>query len=250
LINHKTKRINAFTLAEVLITIGLLGVIAMLLIPTLMNIPPSKNKIMFKKVYYSLNEALNEMVNSDVNYPAEETITLAIDGNEYQRDFNYTTGTTNGASNKFCYFLTQIYATINTVKCPTTSDGPAYGTFTTIDGVYMSVFNPVADTANASITSATQANTAAYEFPIDSNLYTTKILVDVNNDKLPNCTLDTQGNNYTFALGGTTTLNYDVKCTDPDRFVIGVRYDGVLQIGQNDPNAVDIISKTSNFSKK
>ena len=65
---HITRRV-AFTLAEVLITLGIIGIVSAMTIPTLIN--NYKEKVrdnQFKKVYATLNQAI-KLVQSDFNYP-------------------------------------------------------------------------------------------------------------------------------------------------------------------------------------
>lgn len=249
-INKKKLKVTAFTLAEILIAIAIVAALCLVLISVLLRIPPSTNKMMFKKSYYALNEAVNEVINSDADYPAEQILTFT-DG-DHQRGFNFTNATSNGSTNKFCYLLTHAFRTENAV-CPSASTGATSGSFTTSDGISYQIYIPVADSFNISnITNLTTvANTSSYAFPINSDLYTTKILIDVNGiDKAPNCTLDTVGNTYGF--------NYSASCKDPDRFIIGVRYDGNLQAGCSttptcaavtDQNAISILSNIKNYAK-
>ncbi len=66
-ISHITRRV-AFTLAEVLITLGIIGIVSAMTIPTLIN--NYKEKVrdnQFKKVYATLNQALR-MTLSDFDY--------------------------------------------------------------------------------------------------------------------------------------------------------------------------------------
>ena len=46
------KNKKAFTLAEVMVTLAVFGVLAALLLPAIANVRPNKNKVMFKKAYY------------------------------------------------------------------------------------------------------------------------------------------------------------------------------------------------------
>lgn len=62
-INQLTARKKAFTLAEVLITLGVIGVVAAMTIPTIMrNIQITELKTAFKKSYTTLNQALNQII--------------------------------------------------------------------------------------------------------------------------------------------------------------------------------------------
>lgn len=76
------KKRSAFTLAEVLITLGIIGVVAAMTIPTLIaNINSTKYKVQFKKVISTLNQAaLLGQANFDLDYAASNTKCSSEDG--------------------------------------------------------------------------------------------------------------------------------------------------------------------------
>lgn len=62
----KIKKIPAFTLAEVLITLGIIGVVAALTIPTLMQKADEQATVSaLKKTYSTLTQAYNLAVNDN-----------------------------------------------------------------------------------------------------------------------------------------------------------------------------------------
>ena len=58
---------KGFTLAELMIVLAVLAVIAAVLMPTVFNSMPDENKLPFTKGYYTLKRTIDQMVNSD-NY--------------------------------------------------------------------------------------------------------------------------------------------------------------------------------------
>jgi len=60
---------KGFTLAELMIVLAVLAVIAAVLMPSVFNSMPDENKLKFKKGYYTLKRTIDQMVNSD-NYSA------------------------------------------------------------------------------------------------------------------------------------------------------------------------------------
>lgn len=61
-----TSRQNAFTLAEVLITLGIIGVVAALTIPPLLNsFQETQNKIAWKKAYSLLSNAYSQVLSEN-----------------------------------------------------------------------------------------------------------------------------------------------------------------------------------------
>lgn len=188
---------KGFTLSEVMITIGLVGVLAAILIPATTKITPSTNKIMAKKANYSLQKALANMINDDTNYPGD----VMFAATTVPQGFANTTATTNGAANKFCYFLADQMNLVGTTTC----GGAAPYTFTTTDGIVWRV------------TATAFAN---------SDTYNTMVIADVN-PKAIGCTTDTAGTAYAAACSDVTA-----SCKgNPDTFIFGIRYDGKVRLG-------------------
>ncbi len=63
---------KAFTLAEVLISIALVGIISAIVSPIIANLAPNKERVMFKKAYYSLASIVNLLVTDDLLYPSDQ----------------------------------------------------------------------------------------------------------------------------------------------------------------------------------
>lgn len=213
-----TKR--GFTLAETLITLTIVGLIAVFVIPTITKVTPNQNKVLFKKAYSSLEKAINDLSNDEADYPT----TAGTDSNSNNiltiGFSNTATGNAPPAStDKFCYALSQEMNTTGNVApatmCPI--GAPNIGTFTTTDGIVWSMPTP---TVSASYFVPTNPDPAKY-------LY---IKVDVNGTKAPNCGDTGNSSGFTACTAGQT----------PDKFYIGVRYDGKIMV--NDPNAVAILT--------
>lgn len=189
---------KGFTLSEVMITLGILGVLAAIIIPAVMNVSPDSNKVMFKKAHSTLEKTVETLINDDVNYPSNVT-GQTTDGTNVTvaRGFNNTdiTGTVVPAGNdKFCYLFAQQLNTVGTVTCTANQTG----TFETTDGI--SWF----------ITPST--------FPLRADSYNT-IMVDVNGNKGPNC-----------FRGDINGIACAASVQTPDEFYLGVRYDGKILV--------------------
>lgn len=220
---------KGYTLSELMIAIVLVGVLAAIVIPIIVNVSPSSSKVMFKKEHAVLENAISNMINDDLRYPASETA-LSSYGATVQKGFNYTTILTTGLGamnmppdtdiNKFCYLLGNNLDTIAPID-KNSCKAAQNGTFTTSDGAAWTIFQGT--------------------FPVAYNNFSTKIVIDVNGTKTPNCFTDTGYASYKPVVSGVTYTS----CTkNPDTFIIGVRYDGKLQIGSSagaDTNAEDIL---------
>lgn len=210
---------KGFSLGEVLLTVGVIGTLAMLLLPIMKNSLPSKNKIMFRKAHFSLEKAIGVMLQDQNAYPDDVVGNSTEYNNRIPLQLNYTTATGNGSANKFCYYLTKQLNLESGANCPTTTGITKIGT--TIDGMDWYLYLPAIDTSPNS------------EFPTSSTSYATKIIVDVDGAGGHNCFTDTQYSTY-------KPSNSYTACTDnkPDTFIMGVRYDGKIQIGSGyDSNA-------------
>ena len=65
---------KGYTLAEALIAMGVIGVVAALMLPMLSKYRPDANKALFIRTYDSIVEAVSVLVANDEFYPHEETI--------------------------------------------------------------------------------------------------------------------------------------------------------------------------------
>lgn len=242
---------KGFTLAEVMVTLGVVGVLAAILIPSIFHVTPSKNKVLFRKAYNTLQQAVSMMVNDDAIYPADQTNGAAP---PVQLGFNYVynpggaTSTTYYANNKFCNFLSDSLNMIGSASCPTYNT-VANGYFTTPDGIVWTIDLPAAGSDTAP---ATQ-----FPLPPTAALFATKIIIDVNGPtKGPNCSTDSAATSYSFGSGAGTALtrcSFYTTCSDTaDRFIFGVRYDGKLEIGSGgttDTCANNILSAPTDNTK-
>ena len=105
-----TKRFG-FTLAEVLITLGIIGVVAAMTMPTLMN---STQGAQYKAAYKKALSAISQGI----------TLNVALDGNDF---YAATAGTTAGAVNEANTVANILNSRMNVVKNTVgSSDGMGY----------------------------------------------------------------------------------------------------------------------------
>ncbi len=60
---------KAFTLTELLIALGVIGVLAAILMPVITNMMPDQNAIMAKRAYYTVQNVVSDMINNGDCYP-------------------------------------------------------------------------------------------------------------------------------------------------------------------------------------
>ena len=70
----KTYKENAFTLAEILIVIAVIGVLSVFVLSSLSNATPDKNKVMFKKAYSITERTVQELINDETLYPYNQDL--------------------------------------------------------------------------------------------------------------------------------------------------------------------------------
>ena len=113
------KNIKAFTLAEIMIVLSVVGILTAILLLTAFQSAPDENALKFKKANSILGTAIREMVNSDKYYKSGD-LALKPDGTEVPVEY-------------FCASLSDIMST-KQVNCrDTANDGYAYFDFETKD---------------------------------------------------------------------------------------------------------------------
>lgn len=130
---HNNKKFG-FTMAEMMVALAVMSVIATMLIPAIMQVRPDKPKTLFKKAYYISERIVSELINDEDLYPTvddkegfDNTDQVAIGGKTYE------------GNSKFC----ELFANkVNTVESEADCTTGALS-FTTSDGIswYMPVSN-------------------------------------------------------------------------------------------------------------
>lgn len=191
---------KGFTLAETMLVLTVLGVIAAVLVPTIMGASPKKNKILFVKSYHEAERTIADLVDDERFYPEPEGFAW--------REEVRVDGTTHAGATKFCTSLANKINTLGDINCSPAAGEPS---FTATSGVawYIPNWSPTL-----------VINQATGERSITSG--TTTVTIDVNGAKRPNC----RGLDYNETTGKVTTTN----CKNPDMFTINVMYNGRIVV--------------------
>ena len=124
-------RKNGFTLAEIMVALSIVAVIATISAPLISSILPDRNKVMFLKAYKVLGDITQELVNDSAFYiDGEECEGLNCVSLPIHEDFQ---DEIYSGDNKFSYLLA---AKMNTIDDPENNNGTV--TFQSTDGIQWS----------------------------------------------------------------------------------------------------------------
>lgn len=140
--NNLKKFHYGMSLAEVLITLGLIGTVSMLAMPVLRTAMPDEYEIAHKRAFYTLEHTVSDIVNNEdyyddvvgadgtISHGLKNTYKVTIDGQTYGSD----NPGADAAKQKFCRLFTSKLNTSTASNCAKnrTYNNP---TVTTQDGV-------------------------------------------------------------------------------------------------------------------
>lgn len=215
---------KGYTLAEVLVVLTLLGILAAILLPAVAKIRPDRDKMMFKKAYYVAERVIYEIVNDDEFYPTYEgncegfecTTIITIGGNSYGASGN-TDDSENKQKTKFCGLFAKKVNTNVDIK-GYKNDNYTDLAEANINGCKSSDVVPSANGVYSNPSFYTSDGIAWYmpasnfEKADNGDLGEAVIYVDVNAAKKPNCLSGANG------------------CSKPDIFKIHVVADGKVYV--------------------
>lgn len=177
------KKLNAFTMAELMIVLGLIGVVAALTMPQLYKGLPRQESEMERKITYTMEQTVANMFEDETMYP--KTSNDLAEG--FQNTGNvYVNGVTYGGNTKFCELFASKFNRVNR------KDFFAAEANTSAAQCTAAHSTPT----DAAVTSPTFiSNDGAYWYlPVTNfpNGYA-KVTVDVNGAKGPNCSANSAG---------------------------------------------------------
>lgn len=231
------KRFNkAFTLTELLIALGVIGILCAILLPVIFNLLPNQNTIMAKRAYYTVQTVVADMINDESCYPDKTSASGTNRRYGFDDGFGYSncllwggeehTNTINTEGNANLKFGTLFTDKLDLSGDATTSTSGA--TFQTKDGMSWKM-------NQMTFSGATSKDAWAV------------IIVDVNGPDSPNCGQSTNAN-VDLGDGGTVSCNGVTK--GYDRFAMAVYNDGRITINSNDKWAVEAVKVNKDITEE
>ncbi len=101
---------NAFTLAETLITLMIIGLIAAWMYPALIKAAPDENALQYRKAFYSLEDVIRSLANDSTKYDDPEAMFKAT-----PRDA--ADGSTDAYREVFCRNIANSMNTLGAINC-------------------------------------------------------------------------------------------------------------------------------------
>lgn len=207
-------RKKGYTLAEVLIAVTIIGVVAATILPMVNKIKPDETKIKYLQTYdaissviadlaknrsyfpvYNINDTYNEIF---VDRPFLNTIAIDLPDNRNPNGDDIL-----GENGKICRLLHAIMGNEEQHNCS-------------------NLYNPIAMNSNNFSTSFTTKNGITMMIytnnnnPSENSIYQTDIYFDINGNEAPNC----------FKVSATEN-----SCPQPDRFKMKVAANGYIEPG-------------------
>lgn len=214
------KKLKGFTLTELMVAMGVIGILVAVVTPAIMKTRPNKNKMMIKKSFYTAEQIVSTLINDERLYPdmkeicdrgvvegEDPTKVYCAFGFDYDNSVRYE-GETYAGNTKFA----DLFASRLNVK---TEDETNHIYYTT-DGIKWDLSQTVGAWTKGQDTPGKfgdQTNAAGVG----------KITVDVNGDEAPDC----------------RESNENCSADDFDQYVIEILATGKMRIDSTDAKAVD-----------
>ena len=100
-----------FSLAETLLTMVILGIILAFILPSITSTKPSESKLLYKKTFFTISEAVMAVVNNPELYEISEYDVL------FHPVIVENSTDENSSSENFCQYLANYLNTVGEIKC-------------------------------------------------------------------------------------------------------------------------------------
>lgn len=116
---HKKVK-QGFSLAEALMTMVVLGIILAFVLPSITSTKPSESKLLYKKTFYTISEAMMAVINNPDLYDTTQ--------------YDVLKHPVNTEEENFCQYLAGYLNTVGNINC----DNDNKGSFRLANGVFIS----------------------------------------------------------------------------------------------------------------
>lgn len=211
MLNSRSSK-NAMTLAEVLMCVGVLGLIVAFTLPMLHRLIPSKEESFHKKMNYVVEQVVTQLYDDEAMYPRKSDFyaqgfqnleKVTINSIEYGGDIKGNAAEQKKAKEKFCRLFAskfEMSSESGKLVCENETDD-----------------KKVDDTVTLALgkRSFRSKDNVDWYLPVtDFKNGAAQIMIDVNNTEGPNC------------------LEGSAGCTKPDRFLYYVKPNGAITFEQ------------------
>ena len=227
---------RGFTLAEVLIALCIIGVIAAITMPMVNKFRPDKTKVLYLHSYDSLTLAVGDIANNTEIYPEIGNNNLVFKDYPFM-NFNaatYAGNNISGGTNKLCRALATSFNILEDVESIVSDTTIACNdTYTAYNRTTNSPFNISFTNKNGvEFMITTNANNPILPAP-QANTYTTDVIIDINGSDIGN---------------GPNCVYNESSCKNPDRFTFKIGADGTLR--PTDEAGLFFIDKRTSYNLK
>lgn len=209
------KKQLGFTLSEILLAVGILGIVVAMVTPAIVKVSPSATKMMVRQTYYTTTSTVSELINNPLFYKrVDDSTGVVYKGFDDTTSVTYRGKTYSGKSKFVDLFINNL-----NVK----------GTISTGSSICYEFFSDVSTCREVYTTNGPKW---IFSVPYNTSQITTRILIDTNGDKGPNC-----------RVGSTESICQDADVVY-DQFRIVVYNDGRVLIDTTDAWAAETIKST------
>lgn len=175
------KKQFGFTLSEILLATGILGILIAMITPAIVKISPSVDKAMVRRTYYTITTNVSDMINNSLLYQRfNNTTSEPYEGFDDQNSVTFKGKTFSGNTKFVDLFINHM----------------------NIKGSVSTASSNCSALGSSSCKTVYTTNGSKWSFAYYSagNTFASKILIDTNGDKAPNCYVGKSGD----------------ACSDPD----------------------------------
>lgn len=209
------KKRLGFTLSEILLAVGILGLLIALVTPAIVKVSPSTDKMIVRQTYYTATMTVSELINNSFFYKrVDDSTGVLYEGFDDTSEITYR-GTKYSGQSKFIDLFIHHLNIKGTVQTGSSNCSGIFSGINICKAVY-----------------TTTGPKWIFGVPNNTSEITTHILVDTNGDKGPNC-----------RVGSSEEICQDADVVY-DQYRIVIYNDGKIKINNADTWAAETVKST------